>query len=74
MQNILSNQEYIIYVYHKRNMLKAILKLLHEFNVPEIEIFSYSYEDIMQLYDDLQRFKNSPYALQQWIDCRIIKN
>jgi len=61
-------RDYLRLQTYKRNIIKSIYKFIIANNLPMIEIEDFEeYEAIVAVYDDIQLFKDSPYALQQWM-------
>jgi len=70
MEDSLSQPNYMHYINFIKHIIEAIIKMQKEYSIPVCDVFPDNYNDIMELYDDLCRYKDCNNTLKEWTRSR----
>jgi len=74
LEDKLSQPHYFRYVNYKKNILSSIAKMQKELDIPKCDVSPRTFEGVIQLYDDLCRYKKCHYTLKEWTSSRYSKD
>ena len=59
------------YINFIQNMIKSIVRIQREFNIPMCDVFPQTFDDIVQLHDDLCKYSQCNNTLREWTSSRF---